>query len=200
MIDVQEQQVEIITLLANTEREGIKELIAYLTKSDFFTAPASTRFHGCYPGGLAQHSLRVRELLSGYHVEFDFSKTTGWAGIITLPVTQENITVATLLHDLCKVGAYIGKGDGTYRWNRAQPKGHALLSLVRIVEHIELEKIEELMITYHMGLYGLREYDPKKGEYPITSDGTGTKEERYGKSLRNVWHHNPIVKFMYFVL
>ena len=50
---------EYINLLKSTNREGIEKLINFLEKTDFFTAPASTRFHGSYEGGLVEHSLKV---------------------------------------------------------------------------------------------------------------------------------------------
>lgn len=40
-----------IELLRSTKREGIEKLIDFLEKTDFFTAPASTRFHSSYEGG-----------------------------------------------------------------------------------------------------------------------------------------------------
>ena len=52
-----------LDLLKTVKREGINELINFLEKSDFFKAPASTRFHGCYEGGLAEHSIKVYEIL-----------------------------------------------------------------------------------------------------------------------------------------
>jgi hypothetical protein len=62
--------------------------------------------------------------------------------------------------------------------------------------------IEELMIKYHMGVYGLNEFyaedDWQTGEYPIRGDKSLSKEERRGKSLANAWYHNPICKLMYF--
>lgn len=52
-----------IELLRSTKREGIEKLIDFLEKTDFFTAPASTRFHSSYEGGLLQHSLNVYDCL-----------------------------------------------------------------------------------------------------------------------------------------
>lgn len=52
-----------IDLLKSTKREGIDKLIDFLEKTDFFTAPASTRFHSSYEGGLLQHSLNVYDCL-----------------------------------------------------------------------------------------------------------------------------------------
>ena len=48
-----------LELLRETKREGIEDLIKFLENSDFFTAPASTKFHGDYEGGLWEHSLKV---------------------------------------------------------------------------------------------------------------------------------------------
>ena len=54
---------EFLNLLKTVQREGIDKLISYLKKTDFFKAPASTRFHGNYEGGLLEHSLNVYHLL-----------------------------------------------------------------------------------------------------------------------------------------
>ena len=54
---------QIIELLKTTNREGMDKLIEFLEKSDFFIAPASTRFHGDYAGGLVEHSMKVYEIL-----------------------------------------------------------------------------------------------------------------------------------------
>ena len=53
-----------LELLKTVKREGMEDLINFLEKSDFFKAPASTRFHGNYEGGLVEHSLKVYEILS----------------------------------------------------------------------------------------------------------------------------------------
>ena len=54
---------EFLKLLRTVNREGIESLIQFLEKSDFFIAPASTRFHGDHEGGLAEHSMKVYEIL-----------------------------------------------------------------------------------------------------------------------------------------
>ncbi len=216
----------IIDLLKRTKREGIDKMITYLQESDFFEAPASTKFHGSYAGGLAKHSLRVYELLLGWTEPLKLSEASG-AGQKPLPLNVGNIIIAALLHDICKNGAYIGT-EKPYKWNKGQPKGHALLSIKRIKKYIALEPIEEMMITYHMGVYGLNEFyakgDWQTGEYPIgeieqvlkdcfpgpeypirgdhAKDKSMSREEskkaRYGKSMANAWYHNPICKVMYF--
>ncbi len=187
----------IINLLLSTKREGIENLITEMCNKDFFTAPASTRFHGCYEGGLAAHSLGVYKLLVANTEGLKLDDVQS-AGQQPLPVKPENLIIAALLHDVCKIGAYLPISDGSYKWNRAQPKGHATLSITRIKAFIELEPVEELMIRYHMGVYGLEEFEPGKGEYPLRGDDTKSKEERYGNSLANAWYHNPICKLIYF--
>jgi len=73
-----------------------------------------------------------------------------------------------------------------------------------------LLQLEEMMIRFHMGLYGANEFEQYCGEYSLCGDHSNDKEKmtreekeaskaaRYGQSLRNAWYHNPIVKVMYF--
>ena len=207
-MDKVETEEKIIELLQSTGREGIHKLIEYLRESGFFEAPASSRFHGCYEGGLAAHSLRVFELLEPLVDEYKLSKKTGY-GQMPMKIKEENVIIACLLHDLNKIGAYVRtKADDGWTYSKDKEKGHAKLSIARIKKFIELEKIEEMMIKYHMGIYGLFEFQDKpgdpNGEYHLRGDHSKddalTKEEsskrRYGKSLANVWYHNPIVKVM----
>ena len=169
-----EVESEFVTLLEHTGREGMGKMLAWMQKEGFFASPASTRFHSCYLGGLANHSLGVYTMLTQFKRKFK------------LDVPEESIAISTLLHDVCKVGAYLGVSK-PYSWNRSQPKGHALLSLIRIAPFVKLSELEEMMIKYHMGVYGLTEFDAKKGEYPLR-----------GGSMMNAWYHHPIVKLMYF--
>ncbi len=202
---------KITGLLLSTGRGGMAKLIHWLEKDGFFESPASTRFHGCFAGGLAEHSLKVYELLSEMALKVKPDQVTS-PGQKPLSLKQENFVIAALLHDICKIGAYIGTGK-PYKYNKKNPKGHALLSIERIKKFIELAPVEELMIKYHMGLYGLDEFYPDKtkwdakfAEYPLhgdhSKDDTMTKEEsqaaRHGKSMANAWFHNPICKVMYF--
>ena len=198
----------IISLLESTNRKGITYLIGNLQENGFFESPASTKFHGCYKGGLAEHSLKVYEMTISFQSRLKLDIATS-PGQKPLTITDNNLIIACLLHDVCKVGAYIGENK-PYKWNRQQPKGHALLSISRIEEHIKLEEIEKLLITYHMGVYGVNEFYEEgswqSGEYPIRGDHSKykdmSKEEsqkaRYGMSLANAWFHNPICKIMYF--
>lgn len=192
---------QIKQLLRQTERPGIKDLIEYLEKSGFFESPASTKYHSCYSGGLAKHSIRVFELLAHYSgLKLDAVTSPDQK---PLEIKDNTLIIAGLLHDVCKIGT-----EKPYKWNKKQPKGHALLSIKRIKKYIELTELEELMIKYHTGIYGLEEFygEDDKGEYPLRGDHFEheemTREEskasRYGKSMANAWFHNPICKIIYF--
>lgn len=77
------------------KREGIDSLLQWLENSDFYTAPASTRFHGNYECGLLEHSLNVYDALkelANIHSEYQIS--------------AESLAIAALFHDLCKVNYY----------------------------------------------------------------------------------------------
>jgi len=79
----------IITLLENVERPGMDNLIKWLDESGYFISPASTRFHGCYEGGLAEHSFLVMAEVNKFRVELkpELSQSPGQK---QLPVTYKN--------------------------------------------------------------------------------------------------------------
>ena len=82
-------------------REGADKFLDYLTnKSDFFTAPASTRYHGAYAGGLAEHSVNVYECLRAYLERPRVQELYG------MEYSDESIALVSLLHDVCKIGCY----------------------------------------------------------------------------------------------
>jgi len=87
---------EIIKLWEEVKRPGIDKFINWLKQSDFFIAPCSTKFHGSYKGGLAQHSLNVYNLLKEKVEKYNLHNI----------ISKENIIVTGLGHDLCKVGVY----------------------------------------------------------------------------------------------
>ena len=201
------------SLLRTTKRPRIEKLISYLIDEGFFESPASMKYHGCFESGLVEHCCKVYSYLCEYVNErkMKLDAVTS-AGQQPLLIKQENLIIAGLLHDVCKIGAYIGN-EKPYKWNKQQPKGHALLSIDRIEKFIELEDIEKLMIKFHMGIYGTYEFyekgswDYKKNaEYHLRGDHSKdeemsreeSKKLRYGKSLANAWFHNPICKIIYF--
>ena len=87
---------EFLMLLRSVNREGMDELINFIEKSDFFKAPASTRFHGSYEGGLLEHSLNVYKLLC--------EKVKNCP--VEINVSQDSLIIIGLLHDICKANFY----------------------------------------------------------------------------------------------
>lgn len=144
------------------KRDGADKLLDYLTSKncDFFDAPASTRFHGSYKGGLCEHSLNVYDCLKAY-LESDRVKNT-----YNLDYSDETIAIVALLHDLCKVNVYKPsfrnvKGDDgkwtkvdTFEFNDTLPYGHGEKSVYIITGFMRLSREEAFAIRYHMGFSG----------------------------------------------
>lgn len=162
----------IIELLRSTKREGIDKLIAYMEESGFFTAPASTKYHGSYEGGLAKHSWNV------YRHFAELLEITG--NVVPL----DSVIISALLHDLCKVGAYLGTAK-PYVYNDQHPKGHALLSIERARAFIPTSSLEDGLIKYHMGPWASFEKSEKSGEFSLNT-------------MLDVWQQYPAVKLLYF--
>ena len=144
----------IINLLRNTNREGIEDVIEYLDEgSDFFEAPASTRHHCAYVGGLAEHSLHV------YGVLVQLVETFGTR------VPYDSVAISALLHDVSKTNFCVqeqawrkddrGKWESYIRWgvNDLLPLGHGEKSLFIISKFIQLSDAEAAAIRWHMGAW-----------------------------------------------
>ena len=86
-------------------RDGADAFLTWLDESDFFVAPASTRFHGSHEGGLLQHSLNVYDCLK---------RNVEQAGLQDT-YSPETIAVSALLHDVCKVNLHHHSGAGDQR-------------------------------------------------------------------------------------
>ena len=146
---------EFIALLKSVNREGIDKLIAYIEKTDFFKAPASTKFHGNYESGLLEHSLNV------YHILKEKLSHKPYSEIVQ--VSEDTIILITLLHDLCKTNYYTvdyrnkKNADGVwvkepyYTVNDTIPYGHGEKSVMMISKFIELNMEEMYAIRWHMG-------------------------------------------------
>ncbi|MDI6738411.1 MAG: metal-dependent phosphohydrolase [Nanoarchaeota archaeon] len=139
---------EIMDAMAGIKRKGIDKLVKYMQGSDFFTAPASTKFHGNYEGGLAAHSYLV------YH-EFDELLTRHGSDL-----PSESRIISGICHDFCKVGVYRkneakrGKAPvKPYSFDDEYPLGHGEKSLLIISKYIEPTIKESLLIRWHMGGY-----------------------------------------------
>lgn len=142
------------------KREGADKLLEYLSeKSDFFFAPASTRYHGAYPGGLLEHSLNVYDCLCDYLERPRVKEVYG------LSFSEESVAIAALLHDLCKVDFYVEgkrnvKENGMWREvpyytiDDQLPYGHGEKSVYIISGYMRLTREEAFAIRYHMGFSG----------------------------------------------
>ena len=142
-----------IELLKSTNRPGIEDLISFLEKTDFFTAPASTRFHGSFEGGLVEHSLKVYEIL-------DYKAKNN---VLKLEIPDDTIKIVSLLHDICKLNFYkvdyrneknaLGEWEKVpyYTIDDTIPYGHGEKSVMMISEYIKLTPEEKYSIRWHMG-------------------------------------------------
>ncbi len=142
-------------------REGSAELLAYLCSEscDFFTAPASTRYHGAEVGGLCRHSLNVYDCL------VDIMNRKRMKEVYGVRYSEESIAIAALLHDLCKINFYRVdsrnvKKNGTwvvvpyYTIDDTLPYGHGEKSVYIASGFMRLTRDEAFAIRYHMGFSG----------------------------------------------
>lgn len=160
-------------MLSECNRDGMDKLLEYIRKSDFYTAPASTRFHSCHEGGLVEHSLNVADCL------LDKLNDPIWADKLG-EVGRESIIISALLHDICKSNYYAvemknkkiysdhGKRSdsaGRYDWETVPgytvddkiPYGHGEKSVMMIEEFIKLKPVERYAIRWHMGFTEAKE-------------------------------------------
>lgn len=153
---------EFISLVkTNIKRQGIDALLATLENTDFYTAPASTRFHDSVEGGLCHHSIRV----------FDYLTENG---------ITESKAIVSLFHDLCKIGYYVvdyrNTKNETGQWVKIPyytvddkyPFGHSPKSIDLLRDFITLTEEEKLAIRWHMG-----GFEPKE-EYQYLSKAFST--------------------------
>ncbi|MGN0442729.1 MAG: hydrolase [Acutalibacteraceae bacterium] len=135
----------------NVKRHGAKELLDWLCKTDFFTAPASTKYHCACTNGLVMHSLSVYDVLLEKH----FDEETD---------SLESFTICALLHDLCKAQFYKVstrnvKNEETGNWEKVPfyavddvfPYGHGEKSVFLIERFMKLRIEEAMAIRWHMG-------------------------------------------------
>ena len=142
---------KMLELLKSINREGMDKLILFLEKTDFFEAPASTRFHGCYEGGLVEHSIKVYEILSDKIEKSD------------LEIDSDTIKIVALLHDICKLNyykvEYRNAKNKNGEWEKVPyytvddtiPYGHGEKSVMMLSEFISLTNEEKYSIRWHMG-------------------------------------------------
>jgi len=154
--ELQERKQRFIDLLAGTNRPGMTKVIEWLMSTDFFEAPASTRYHLNYEGGLLEHSLNVYKTM--LLMAFAHSKLTN------TEMPTDSVVIASLHHDVCKVNTY-KKGqrwrkDANNRWEQYdvyefaedEPLGHGEKSVFLLQRcGLQLTESEIYMIRWHMG-------------------------------------------------
>ena len=147
-------------------REGIDDLMQWLYNTDFFTAPASTRFHGSYEGGLVVHSMNVYSQLK---------KLCKWYDV---DASDESIAIVSLFHDLCKVGYYKvelrWRKDKNNQWEQYPTwkhdedfcyGGHGAKSVFLIQNFMKLTPEEASAINCHMGQFDATVYSNPTAVY-----------------------------------
>jgi len=150
---------EIIELLQSVKREGVKDLIDWLENdTDYFEAPASTKYHDSFEGGLAKHSLSVYDRLINVLGMPELKKT--------IKYDRESRIICALLHDVCKTNFYKVseknvKNEQTGKWEKekyytiedSRFYGHGECSVMLIEKHIKLTDEERYAIRWHMGAW-----------------------------------------------
>ena len=176
MTTIEENISRFESLLGSVQRNGITNLLKYIqTMTDFYRAPASTRFHLSCEGGLLQHSLNVYDCLCAK------KENPIWKDILTA-IPDDSLILIALLHDLCKTNFYVEgtKNQKTYdpekvaaaaSWQRKHdsmgdfiwetvktyqvedhlPLGHGEKSVMLLQWFISLTVQEVMAIRWHMG-------------------------------------------------
>lgn len=160
---------KIIEILESVDREGITNMIQYLEDSSFFSDPASSHQHNSYEGGLADHSLNVYEIMTKYEKEF----------LTRNDSISDSIKITSLLHAVNHIGCYqkVTKNvplKGTDGKNKKNENGRLIfiekesydyipeanlpypagqLSSILIKQRMKLNKLEDLAIQWHRGIY-----------------------------------------------
>ncbi len=123
------------------------DFLDYLSSNGFYTAPASTKYHGNYEGGLFDHSFAVMTFL----VELSAKNNLRWKRV-------ESPFIVGMFHDLCKIDQYqlVTQEGGGALWeynNDTRLTGHGSKSVALLNEHMTLTEEEEMCILYHMGAF-----------------------------------------------
>lgn len=158
IMGLEENRSKFEYLIGMVNRSGMDKLMEFIRKSDFYTAPASTRFHGSYEGGLLAHCLNVYENLNKKRNENSL-----WDEQLK-DIPEESIIIVSLLHDICKTYYYTTemrnkKVNGVweqvpfYTVDDKIPYGHGEKSVMIIEEYMKLTPQERYAIRWHMGPY-----------------------------------------------
>ncbi|MFW5780325.1 MAG: hydrolase [Bacillota bacterium] len=154
----------------NIKREGSDKLLEWIQKSDFFTAPASTRFHSAHEGGLCEHSVKT-------YYRFIQNLDMEYEGMWEEKISHESVAIIALLHDVCKVDYYKieyrnVKKEGVWEIipyftvDDKLPYGHGEKSVYILSAFMKLTRDEAMAINWHMGGYDQRVLG---GSYALSS-------------------------------
>lgn len=149
------------------KRAGADKFLEWLNKTDFFTAPASTRYHLSEPGGLVAHSVHVYERLRSLYLAEKINDLKDCGDAVAAGLSdaeEETIAICGLLHDICKVNFYKAgtrnvKNETTGQWEKVPcytiedqlPYGHGEKSVYIIGGFMRLTREEAMAIRWHMG-------------------------------------------------
>ena len=177
-MDIQNNIARFETELAKVQRPGMDKLLEYIQKSDFYKAPASTKYHLAVPSGLLQHSLNVLDALRGL---LSWRSDGVWeyraAGKVVDTIPDDSVIMMALLHDICKTHFYGTstrnvKNDATGKWEKVpfytvddrMPLGHGPKSAMIVKQYTTLTSQELYAIWHHMGMNGNYENDNAVGK------------------------------------
>lgn len=138
----------------------------WLHSTDFYTAPASTKYHDDYEGGLLEHSIRV------YNKMIELLEVETFAD--NLSIMNDSVfdaLLCALVHDWCKIGLYEKylknvKNDSTGQWEKVEafrhkdsaiPLGHGTTSMFMAQKFFRLSIEQAAAIRWHMGVYQVSE-------------------------------------------
>lgn len=165
MIDIQKNMKRFEAEMSAVSRPGAELLMRYIRNSDFYTAPASTRYHLSCEGGLCQHSLNVLDAMRAMLVR---DSENMWeyrvAGKCVQMLSDESVVLIALMHDLCKTCFYktstrnVKNENGVwekvpyYTVEDAMPLGHGDKSAMLVMSFMKLTNDEMYAIWWHMGM------------------------------------------------
>ena len=166
-----ESKERFISICKNIKRPGIMRFVEFLEKTDFFTAPASTRYHLAQRGGLLEHSLNVYDAL------LQESEFLGKEFFDVSGVDEDSFAIVALFHDICKINKYQEstrnvKNEQTKQWEKIPcyiyrdetfEIGHGAASVIQLQHFVNLTSKETQAIYWHMGAFDLSQYSNANG-------------------------------------
>lgn len=168
------------SLLMATDRKGMGNVLKELDALGFYKAPASTRFHGAYPGGLLEHSLKVYdEAMLIRNAQLQLKPD------VAAQLPSDSIAIVALLHDICKAEVY----NTVQKWKKNDagmwesynaysvdysvfPLGHGEKSVIRLLRWgLDMTDDEIIAIRWHMSGFDLAFQSPEsRSNYGTASD------------------------------